>query len=74
MNNGSKNVTITVPRALIQRAAGVAVVPLDEYEALLEDVEILKSKHLARDIAVARDEIERGEFVTLAEVKARLKK
>jgi len=54
MANSSK--TITLPKTLIKRKEGIAILPLEEYEKIKEDLEMLQSKRLARDITKARKE------------------
>ena len=51
----------------------VVILPLEDYERMKEDLEMLSSKTLARDIAKARRELRDGKGLTLAEVKKRLK-
>lgn len=54
MTNSSKN--ITLPKTLIKRKEGIAILPLEEYEKIKEDLEMLQSKRLAKDITKARKE------------------
>ena len=50
----------------------VVILPLEDYERMKEDLEMLSSRSLPRRIAKAREEIAKGQVLTLAEVKARL--
>ena len=47
---------ITLPSTLIRRKQGIAILPLEEYEKMKEDLEMLCSKKLAKDIEKARKE------------------
>lgn len=47
----------------------VVVLPLEEYEKMREDLEMLRSKKLPRAIEKARREVARGETMTLGQVK-----
>ena len=51
----------------------VVILPLEEYERLMEDLEALRSKRYLRRIEKAREEIRRGKAIPFAEVKRRLK-
>ena len=64
--------TITLPKTLIKRKQGVAVLPLEEYEKMKEDLEMLQSKKLAKEIEKARKEVKKGEFITLEELERKL--
>ena len=70
MANSAK--TITFPKALIRRKEGVAILPLDEYERMKEDLEMLQSKRLAKDIKKARKEAKEGKVITLEELEEKL--
>jgi antitoxin YefM len=50
----------------------VALVPIDEYEALEETAEILSDKDAMAAIEAGRAELERGETVTFEEVRQEL--
>ena len=50
----------------------VVILPLEEYERMAEDLEMLSSRSLPRRIAKAREEIRKGQVMTLDEVKAKL--
>jgi PHD/YefM family antitoxin component YafN of YafNO toxin-antitoxin module len=56
MANKTTQDVITIPKALIQRKKGIAILPLEEYEKIKEDLEMLQSKKLAKDIEKARKE------------------
>ena len=51
----------------------VVVLPLEDYERLLEDLEMLRSKSFAASIKRAREDVKRGRVYSLAEVRRRLK-
>ncbi|NCO25229.1 hypothetical protein GW901_01715 [Candidatus Parcubacteria bacterium] len=70
MANSSK--TITLPKTLIKRKEGIAILPLEEYERLKEDLEMLRSKRLAKEIKKARQEVKRGEVISLEELERKL--
>jgi len=53
-NRNTKN--ITIPKALIRKKEGIAILPLEEYERIKEDLEMLQSKRLAKEIEKARKE------------------
>ena len=48
------------------------LVPIDEYEALEETAEILSDAGAVKDIVQGLEEIERGEVVSLDDVRAEL--
>ena len=70
MTNSSKN--ITLPKALVRKKKGVVILPLEEYEKLKEDLEMLSSKKLAKKIEKAREEVKKGKLIALEEVERRL--
>lgn len=51
----------------------VVILPLEEYERMAEDLEMLSSQSLPRRIEKAREEIRTGQVMTLAEVKRKLR-
>lgn len=51
----------------------VIILPLDEYETMREDLEMLRSKRLAKSIKRARREVIEGKAYTAGEVKKMLK-
>lgn len=50
----------------------VVILPLDLYEALKEEIEMLTSKSFARKIEKARTEIKKGKLISLEEAKKKL--
>lgn len=64
--------TITLPKTLIKRKQGVAILPLEEYERMKEDLEMLRSERLAKEIEEARKEVKKGKVITLEEVERKL--
>ncbi len=70
MTNSSK--TITLSKALIQRKKGIAILPLEEYERIKEDLEMLQSKRLAKEIEKARKEVKSGNVIRLEELERKL--
>lgn len=69
-NKATKN--ITIPKALIRKKEGIAILPLEEYERIKEDLEMLQSKKLAKEIEKARKEAKEGKVVTLEELEKKL--
>jgi prevent-host-death family protein len=65
----------THERVEITRNGRPAVVLLsaDDYEAMLETLEVLADADVMRDIAIAEEELKRGEVFTLEEVEAEMK-
>lgn len=59
----SKN--IILPKVLIRQKEGVVILPLEEYERIKEDLEMLQSKNLAKEIEKARKE---KKFATLEKI------
>lgn len=51
----------------------VVVLPLDYFERLKENMEMYLSKKLPKEIAKSREEIKNGKFLSLSDVKKRLK-
>ena len=51
----------------------VVILPLEDYERMAEDLEMLSSKSLPRRIEKAREEVRKGQVMTLAEVKRKLR-
>ena len=70
MTNSSKN--ITLPKTLIKRKEGIAILPLEEYERIKEDLEMLQSKRLAKEIEKARKEAKSGNVIILEELERKL--
>lgn len=50
----------------------VVILPLAQYERMKEDLEMLQSKRLERQIRKARTEVKKGKVVSLQEVMAKL--
>ena len=50
----------------------VVILPLEDYERMREDLEMLQSRTLPRKIRKAREEVRKGRVMTLAEVKKKL--
>ncbi|MBU2263211.1 hypothetical protein KJ750_00930, partial [Patescibacteria group bacterium] len=50
---------ITLPKSLIKKE-GLVILPLEKYEKIKEDLEMIQSKKLLKDIAKARQEIKKG--------------
>jgi len=69
-NRNTKNVIL--PKALIQKKQGVAILPLEEYEKLKEDLEMLQSKKLVKEIEKARKEAKEGKVISLKELERKL--
>ncbi len=70
MANSSQ--TITLPKTLIRRKQGVAILPLEEYEKIKEYLEMFQSKRLAKEIEIARKEVKKGKIITLEEAERKL--
>ena len=51
----------------------VVILPLEDYERMVEDLEMFRSRALPREIRQAREEVKQGRVLTLAEVKQKLK-
>ncbi|MFQ6120591.1 MAG: hypothetical protein ACE5KE_12010 [Methanosarcinales archaeon] len=67
---------ITLPRPTINQKEGVVILPLKKWKEIedkLEDLEMMRSKKLAKEIAKARAEVKRGAVVTLEELEKGLK-
>ena len=47
---------IILPSTLIRKKQGIAILPLEEYEKMKEDLEMFQSKTLTKDIEKARKE------------------
>ncbi|HDL75076.1 MAG TPA: hypothetical protein ENH06_01715 [bacterium] len=56
INKVSKN--IIIPKSLIKKE-GVVVLSLEEYERIKEDLEMLQSKKLVKEIKKARKEVKK---------------
>ena len=64
--------TITVRKTVRMGREPVVLIPLKDYELMIEEMEMLRSKRLVRDIEESREQIEKGMTVSLAEVKRKL--
>ncbi len=51
----------------------VVILPLEEYEKMKEEIDMLSSEKLVRDIEKARVEVRKGEIYSIEEVKRKLK-
>lgn len=63
---------ITLPKVLIKRKQGIAILPLEEYEKIKEDLEMFQSKKLLKDIERARKEIKQERVISLEQVERKL--
>jgi len=61
-----------VPTLTIESDKPVVVVPLDEYQELLDTLEILSDPTLKRDVEQARKEFREGKTISLEELRAEL--
>ena len=61
-----------MPTLTIKSDKPVVVVPLDEYEDLLDTLEILSDPTLKRDVEKARKEFREGKTISLAKLRAEL--
>lgn len=52
--------------------AKMAVMSADEYESLMEDLEILSNPKIMANIKEAEEQLKRGEYVTLQELEKEL--
>ena len=50
----------------------VVILPLEDYENMKEELEILSSKKLQSEISKARQEIRKGEVYSIKEIKRKL--
>ena len=72
MAGATGGLTSTDPIEAIKRYPAAALVPIDEYEALEETAEILSDPDALAALETGLAEIERGETVTLAELRSEL--
>jgi PHD/YefM family antitoxin component YafN of YafNO toxin-antitoxin module len=70
MANSSKNITLS--ETVVKKRGGVVILPLAEYERMKEDLEMLRSKKLIKEIKKARKEAKKGKVISLEEVEKRL--
>jgi len=61
-----------MPTLTIKSDEPVVVVPLNEYEALLETIEILSDPTLKQDIEQARADFQEGRTISLDKLRAEL--
>mgnify|MGYP001616425642 FL=1 len=54
MTSTTKNISLS--KALVRKKEGVVILPLEEYERIKEDLEMLQSKRLAKEIEKTRKE------------------
>ena len=64
--------TITLPKTLLKRKEGLVILSLDEYERIKEDLAMLQSKKLAKEIEKARKEVVKGKIISLEELERKL--
>lgn len=50
----------------------VVILPLEDYENMKEELEILSSKKLSNEITKARQEVQKGEVYSIEEIKRKL--
>ncbi|MFA5806519.1 MAG: hypothetical protein WC879_17950 [Melioribacteraceae bacterium] len=50
----------------------VVILPLEDYENMREELEILSSKKLSNEITKARQEVQKGEVYSIEEIKRKL--
>jgi PHD/YefM family antitoxin component YafN of YafNO toxin-antitoxin module len=51
----------------------IVILPLENYEKMREDLDVLRSLKLSKDIKKARAEVKRGRMISFSEAKKRLK-
>ena len=61
-----------MPTLTIESDKPVVVIPVDEYESLLETIEILSNPELVKDIEKARKEFREGKTIGLEKLRAEL--
>jgi len=71
-NQTSKN-SITISREAVQKRGGMVILPLEEYERMREDLEMIRSKKLPKEIEKARREAKERKTMRLEEVEKKLK-
>ena len=60
----------SVPKPLIQKE-GVVLLSLGDYDNMVENLEMLSSKSLVRDIKKARQEVKDGQVYSLPQILLR---
>jgi len=71
-NQVSKN-SIAISRETVQKRGGMVILPLEEYERMKEDLEMIRSKKLPKEIERARREAKERKTMRLEEVEKKLK-
>ena len=71
-NQTSKN-SIAISRETVQKRGGMVILPLEEYERMREDLEMIRSKKLPKEIERARREAKERKTMRLEEVEKKLK-
>jgi len=71
-NQTSKN-SIAISRETVQKRGGMVILPLEEYERMREDLEMIRSKKLPKEIEKARREAKERKTMRLEEVEKKLK-
>ncbi|PIY89583.1 MAG: hypothetical protein COY73_00510 [Candidatus Nealsonbacteria bacterium CG_4_10_14_0_8_um_filter_37_14] len=71
-NQTSKN-SIAISRETVQKRGGMVILPLEEYERMKEDLEMIRSKKLPKEIERARREAKERKTMRLEEVEKKLK-
>jgi len=71
-NQTSKN-SITISREIIRKKGGMVVLPLEEYERMKEDLEMIRSKKLLKEIEKARKEVKEKKTMRLEDIERKLK-
>lgn len=66
----SKN--LKIPKHII-RTQGIVILPIEEYDRLREDLEMLRSETLVDEIAESRKEIQEGKSYSIEEVERLIK-
>ena len=63
---------ITVRKTVRMGRQPVVLIRLKDYELMIEEMEMLHSKRLGREIKESREQIEKGMTVSLAQVNRKL--
>ena len=71
-NQTSKN-SIAISREAVQKRGGMVILPLEEYERMREDLEMIRSKKLPKEIEKARREAKERKTMRLEEEEKKLK-
>lgn len=70
-SNTTLSQNITLPKFLI-RQGGVVILPLEKYEEIIENLEMLQSKKLPKEIEKARKEVKMGQVISLEKLAKKL--